>query len=204
MAHTLPAIHTGSTVRIGGGETDWSVVALRDGTAELCSAAGAWRTIRTDRLTPAPTLVPDPYDPWEHLLRYEGLGWRLILEDLGVDGPLGLTSWPDRTIRLTTGMVEDQQRSVLAHELVHVERGPSHRVSHGVPDDEREVCETAALRLITFDALVEAAQWATTYSELADELNVDALTVQTRVSILTKGQRTTLRRACPQGINPRR
>ena len=96
------------------------------------------------------------------------------------------------------GMLQRQRRSAIAHEVVHVERGP-------VPDDDRlaareeaAVSSEAARRLISVHALGEALAWARSEHELAEELHVDIQTVRVRLSRLHPSERHYLRRRLEQ------
>lgn len=127
------------------------------------------------------------HHPWRAL---RALGdWTLHWRDLGEDR-LGVTDFDERTVTLTTGMTQAQRRSTIAHETVHIERGP-------VPAwlqsrEEVQVDQVAARRLITFEALLQAAVWARTVHELAEELWVDEDTVLCRLKHLHPSERTKL------------
>lgn len=106
-------------------------------------------------------------------------------------GVLGLTDGR-RRIYLHPHQSQAQRRSTLAHELAHVElrHGPG-----GTAGEERDASELAARWLVPLDRLVDAARWARSVGELADELWVDVDTVETRLAILTDEERAELARA---------
>lgn len=85
------------------------------------------------------------YDPWLHLSTCEGvtLTWH-------EEGPWGLSDFETRTISLRRGLSQAELRSTLAHELLHLERGPVMGPSDAGPGllEESLVEQTAALRLI--------------------------------------------------------
>lgn len=102
----------------------------------------------------------DGYDPWLHLGACEGvnLTWH-------AQGDMGKTDFESATISLLRGMTVRQARSTLAHELVHLERGP---VCVGASDLEEHLVEaTSALRLIPAFVLNELP-------ELLDRHGVEA------------------------------
>src|SRR4051812_31466889 len=111
------------------------------------------------------------WNPWRALADLAHI--RLHFTDLP-RGILGTFNHDTDVIHLTHGMSQAQRRSVLAHELVHHDRGP-------VPAwltcrEEQAVSREAARRLIPFDSLVQAMVWAENEHELADELWVDVPT----------------------------
>jgi len=127
------------------------------------------------------------YDPWLHVaeldldVRYEVMPF------------LGMTDFLEGTVTLHPKMTQAQERATLAHELVHVERGP---FCTSVTEHEERIVEgVAAARLITFDAFLSAAKWAQSWSELADELNVDPDTARTRKRLLSRSERAIVRAA---------
>lgn len=89
----------------------------------------------------------DGYDPWADLGRRKGVD---IQWHTGRQGrwerPLGVTTFSKLSISLLVGQSEHKLRSALAHELVHLERGPvpTKKTSY----EERRVSVLAAQRLI--------------------------------------------------------
>lgn len=132
------------------------------------------------------------YHPWR-ALRQLGDEWTLVWAPIaGVVDRLGLTSWHDKTITLDPDQDQAQRRSTLAHELVHVERGPVDcRYRHR---EERYVDAVAARRLIGIRELGEALAWAHDLAEAADELWVDESMLRARLAHLHPAERHYLRR----------
>lgn len=97
-------------------------------------------------------------------------------------GVLGLTDGR-RQIYLHPHQSQAQRRSTLAHELAHIELG---HLLGCTPHEEREASALAAGWLVPLDRLVDAARWARSVEELADELWVDVDTVLTRLSTLAE------------------
>lgn len=115
----------------------------------------------------APTSVRAPgslgYCPWEHLghLTSVTLTWH-------DDGPRGLTDFATLTISLLRGLTGPELRSTLAHELVHIERGPGR--GPGYPDEcvrarieENIVEDTAVTRLIPTGVLEDLPELVETH-----------------------------------------
>lgn len=110
--------------------------------------------------------MPDPiYHPWRAL----GAEWAHVdLQHRGdlASGRLGETD--GRTwIRLRMPMLQVERRCVLAHELVHLERGDTGRCTPAV---ERSIDREVARRMIPLDLLCAGIRWTLDPAELADEL----------------------------------
>lgn len=111
-------------------------------------------------------------------------------------GQLGLTDYAARTITLDPDQDQAQRRSTLAHELVHVERGPA---PHWCKTREEALCDReAARRLIGIRELGEALAWAHNLAEAADDLWVDDELLRVRLSHLHPAERHYLRRRLAQ------
>lgn len=89
-------------------------------------------------------------------------------------------------------LTQAERRSVLAHELEHVERGPFPRWM--TPREEAAVSAAAARKLIRLHDLGEALAWADHPAEVAEELWVDIPTVRARLAGLTRDERHYLAR----------
>lgn len=104
------------------------------------------------------------------------------------EGVLGCTDGR-RTIWLDDRLLAADRRVVLAHELIHLERGHEGHclavVEHGI---DREV----ACSLIRVDELGEAAAWSQHLWVIADELHVMPETVEDRLHALTPRERAIL------------
>lgn len=116
--------------------------------------------------------------------------WRVFREqwshvDLSyVAPPDGLDAITDgSTVWLNNQALQVERRCAIAHETVHLERG-----EHCDQDTAREasVDREAARRLITFSALVDAARWARTWQEGAEELWVTPAIMLARIDTLTE------------------
>lgn len=64
------------------------------------------------------------YDPWEHAARLPGLRVVTGRPIVGGESVWGLTDFARRTVTLHRDLDEVEARTTLAHELVHLERGP--------------------------------------------------------------------------------
>lgn len=123
-----------------------------------------------------------PWSPWRHLrTRFRDVR----VYELELDGDLlGCVDLDRRLIWLDSRLTQAEQRSTLAHELGHLERGSI--CSPGAQTaEERAVEEWAAVRLIDAHALARALQWSCRVEEIADELWVDEHLVRARFRALT-------------------
>lgn len=129
------------------------------------------------------------WNPWRAVARRSDV--TVVFDDPG-DGNVGVVDLRTRTITLCPTLLQDERRSTLTHELVHLERG-----SPCDPGDweEREVARLAADRIITLPALVEAVKWSDHLAEQALELWVDEDTVRVRLRNLTDRERAELSQA---------
>lgn len=98
-------------------------------------------------------------------------------------GQLGRTLYQHALVEVLDGQAPRQRRSTLAHEYVHVCRGPVPRWL--TPREERAVEATAARLLIPFEDLVDAMVWCRDEHELAEHLHVDVPMVRARLDNLT-------------------
>jgi hypothetical protein len=129
------------------------------------------------------------WNPWRALARRPDV--TVVYGDPG-EGNVGLVDLDARVITLCPSLLQDERRSTLAHELIHLERG----TPCGPGDaEEREVARLAAARIITLPDLVEAVKWSDDLEEQAGELWVDEETVRVRLGHLTARERETLARA---------
>lgn len=107
-------------------------------------------------------------------------------------GLLGYTDHDTNTIYLAKGMRQRQRRSVLQHELGHLERG---KIVVGSYDrEERAVDVATAHALIDLEQLTQALLWTRNVSELADELHVSRDVVECRLKHLHPAERHYLKR----------
>lgn len=126
------------------------------------------------------------YHPWRHLRRRPE-----VTVDTSADLPRDMDGFTDgNRIWLRRGLTQAQRRSVLAHELVHVERGTEH-----VDDREESLVDSiAARRLVTFLDLHDALRWSQGRidNETADWCWVDLRTIEARIDALTDDERAQL------------
>lgn len=101
-------------------------------------------------------------------------------------GPMGWCQHSTQEISLRSDLTQSERRSTLAHELIHIDRGPA--ILGYEDQEERIVNEEAARWLIPLDALADGLVWAFDDEELADLLWVDLATVQTRLVTLTSAE----------------
>ncbi len=129
------------------------------------------------------------HHPWRQL--GELLDWSLVWAPLQ-PGRRGSCHWPTKTLTIAPGLLQAERRSVLAHELEHVARGPAPLWATAL--EEEAVNAAAARRLIEIRALGEALAWAHDLHEAAEELWVDVPTLEARLRHLHPSERHYLRR----------
>ncbi|MFT3661961.1 MAG: ImmA/IrrE family metallo-endopeptidase [Gordonia sp. (in: high G+C Gram-positive bacteria)] len=97
----------------------------------------------------------------------------------------------DRHIVMDPRLLQAARRSVLAHELVHVERGVLPEQPVLIAREERTVDRIAARLLIPLDALIDAIRWCRGVAgmEMADEVWTDRHTLLARIETLTADER---------------
>lgn len=133
-------------------------------------------------------------DPGEALLARREIG---LVENVPLCGPRGLAPvFPDGepVIALGPSLGRVERRCVLAHELVHLERGllPRDACDHRVAREERLVNEEAARRLVPADefravaaALLDVAEAVEAW-ELAEHFDVTEAVIHHRVEGLRR------------------
>ena len=119
-------------------------------------------------------------------LRRLGIKWcRAVLED----GYEGWYDKPTHTIWTDERLSFARTRTVLAHEIVHAERGDEHTGSAwGELRQEREVDIVAARMLLPLEALADALEGAVDEFEVAEVLVVDVETLRARLADLTPSE----------------
>lgn len=128
------------------------------------------------------------WDPWGHL---EETDLRLIWAPLPhVDGAYDRGR---RLVILHPGRTQTAQRSALAEELAH------HELGHEPVTDPVETARTelrarrwAAIRLVSFDDLLEAVAVTPYFHEIAEMLEVDPDLLATRVDLCTESEQQLL------------
>lgn len=130
-------------------------------------------------------------DPWRVLARY-GPRLHLVRWDIPELGRF----YPDsRCIVVRAGLTLVEERSVLWHELVHVETGDLTCDDPWLSGKQEAGCvREAARRAIPIESLALAKCWSDDVHELADELKVIPSMVTTRLSYLHPSERGVLSR----------
>lgn len=136
------------------------------------------------------TVPPPPrYSPWQHLTT----DWPHIHVDPRADLPPGMYgAWTPGVLHLSRRLTQAGRRCTLAHELVHLERGPAPTSPDLLAAEERAVDIIAARRLITLPSLADAIRWSRHLDEVADECWVDRHTLRVRLSSLTNDEQDAL------------
>jgi hypothetical protein len=137
------------------------------------------------------------YDPWLALAEFHRA--RVVFGDLP-PRRRGEVDFKTQVITLHRRLDPTAQRCTLAHELVHLERGPV--VTWCVPREERAVAAIAARRLVSIEALADAMRWSQDERSLAEELAVDVRTVRVRLRYLDDTERALLRSRVGTATDP--
>lgn len=128
-------------------------------------------------------------DPWNP---FDALG-SIYLEDTVelADDTAGLTD--GETIWLNPTLTMVGRRCTLAHELVHIERGPLRDLApEALEREEKKVDRIAAHRLAPTEHVVDAVVWAQgaeRLSEIAEETGLDVNFAHIRLSTVTDEER---------------
>lgn len=121
------------------------------------------------------------WNPWRHV----GKHYPHITVDTRTELPGRIWGLTDGTrIWLCRRLNQVARRCTLAHELIHLERGPVPTDSRGYAREERAVSAEAARRLITIEALADGLRWSRDPEQLAETLWVDVPTLQARMTSL--------------------
>ena len=134
-----------------------------------------------------PRTVGAVFNPWRRLRELDHVELRWVV----MPGVLGVTDGV-RSIYLHPHQSQAQRRSTLAHELAHLEL---RHVAGCSAREEKAAGVLAARWLVPLDDLVDAARWARSLGELADELWVDVETVRIRLATLVESEREEVLRA---------
>lgn len=118
------------------------------------------------------------FDPWVELAKYPHIEVRVERLNGSV---AGLTNGTD-LIWLDDRLNQVERRCVLAHELVHLFM---QHTSCQPLMTELIVCQRAARKLITLEALSRVLPWAMCLNEAADELAVTPQTLRDRLQSLS-------------------
>lgn len=121
------------------------------------------------------------YDPWEVFARQDG--WKLRFDYLP-DGTMGETDFAEQTVTLAQGLNQHERRCTIAHEGLHILRGPvrPHRKLAEELTIDRRVARLLLPRISdVVDALIDAGG---DYDRAAHWLWIDELTLHVRMSAL--------------------
>ncbi|GAB3622548.1 hypothetical protein GCM10027418_06300 [Mariniluteicoccus endophyticus] len=134
------------------------------------------------------------YHPWAEFARHTAWELRFAVLPSGV---WGLTCWKTRTVTLHSWLLQAERRCTIAHELLHIERGPLPRDPFLAEREEAIVRREAARRLIGIVELGDALVWAYAAGSedvagVADELWCDEDTVRARLEHLHPAERAYL------------
>lgn len=136
-------------------------------------------------------IVPPPhrYDPWTHL----ATDWPHIHVDPRADLPPGMYgAWTPGVLHLSRRLTQAGRRCTLAHEIVHLERGPAPTRPDLHAAEEAAVDLIAARRLIHLDTLADAIRWSQHLDEIAEHCWVDRHTLRVRLATLTADEQAAL------------
>lgn len=135
------------------------------------------------------------YDPWTHL----ATAWPHIHVDPRADLPRGMYgAWTPGVLHLSRRLTQAGRRCTLAHEIVHLERGPAPTSNPLLAAREEHIVDlVAARRLITLDALAAALCWhdSRALDAVADDLWVDRAILVARLRALLPDERAYIEQA---------
>lgn len=113
------------------------------------------------------------------------------------DGVAGYYCSETDTVYIDPRLSPGQRRATVEHELYHAER---HDSPTGDPlldiKQENHVETVTAYRLITVEALEDAARWCQSTWEMAEYLEVDEQLLGLRIKLLTNRERKRLKKIC--------
>lgn len=128
------------------------------------------------------------WHPWRHMRdKYPDIDVRFT--DCGEDGLRG--RWTTDGIEIDRTSNQRERRYTLAHEIVHVGRGPVPDHPYYAMREERAVDRITARLLIPIDDLIDVLAWNRyrVDDEAAEELWVDLECLKIRVQNLTEAER---------------
>jgi len=137
------------------------------------------------------------WNPWRHLAH-----WHPHIRVTCSQALPGTrrASWTKHGIYIDRSLDQVARRCALAHEIIHLERGPLPQCPRLARREEHIVSVTAARRLIPLDTLTDAVMWVNLDDphELADELWVDTLTLKIRITNLMPDEHAHISRELAQ------
>jgi Zn-dependent peptidase ImmA (M78 family) len=134
----------------------------------------------------------ETWSPWRHLR--EHYPHVVVYEHEMPPGYLGCVDPEKGIIWLDSRLTQAERRSVLAHELGHLERGPAPAGEHADPVEERAVDVWAARKLIAIHDLAAAFGWSDHPAEIAEELWVNVHMLNVRLETMTQAEMMLLAR----------
>jgi hypothetical protein len=134
------------------------------------------------------------YNPWRDA-RDNWPEVQIVHEPLPA-GVLGIIRCDGLVVVINERIARRQARCVLAHEIVHMERGLTDCLGMWRSREELAVHDAAARRLITLDQYAAAVVSCGGSDDvaLAAELDVDQATLQVRAEMLTTKERLTIQK----------
>ena len=158
------------------------------------SSTAARSAPATSTLVPVPCAGDVRFDPWEHV---RATGIIVSVRDDLPNGFWGATDGQHIWLNARLGQLE--ARCTLTHELVHLYAGHSTRQPKAVEDQVRL---TAALWLLPdVEEVLEAARWARSWAEWAQECSVDEPTIRWRMRAMSAPERKAARAAARVGFS---
>jgi hypothetical protein len=121
------------------------------------------------------------WNPWRHI--GENYPHITVIRHHELPGTLWGLQFANQ-IWLCRRLDQARRRCTLAHEIVHLERGPVPVDAVGLAKEERIVSQLAAQRLIPLTDLVDALRWTREPNQLAEVLWVDVPTLRARMESL--------------------
>lgn len=119
------------------------------------------------------------WSPWRHLRVYHP---DFVVHELELPaGLMGCVDLGRRTIWLDSRLTCREQRSTLAHEIGHLERGPAPCDPVASQAEERVIDDWASRKLIRAADLARAFAWSQHLPEIAEELWVDLHMLRARL-----------------------
>ena len=117
-------------------------------------------------------------NPWRRLR--ELTGWTLRWHDPASDGRMGFTTHTARAISLRADLTYEQRRCTVLHECLHAEHGPVLRVFRERHENDVRR-RTAQILLPDVERVADTLAWTLSYTEAAQELQVDTGVLRDRL-----------------------
>lgn len=127
-------------------------------------------------MSEVPPSLSGVWNPWADLVHLAHV--TLTFAHLPGD-QTGETCYSTHTITLDRRLLQRERNDAIAHERIHLERGPA--IAGFEEHEERLVEEETARRLIPIGALLHALAWSRDLHELAEDLHCTPETVEIRL-----------------------